>query len=532
MTLIRSALMAVTAGALVASTVAGMPAATGADLPEPGDKCEQEDFWEEITVKNTQKDPSKPPKFVQVKYTPKGDTLTCVPVGWNPELDVEKLAFVGQWVLRAWPRRVSWYPERFKPDPDHDPCRATRENFNKKQTLSSYDRSSLGYVRSVGRVTGLIVSVSTQQNYDRLMGGNDEEVLRDLWFENSNVLAEYAEDFYWNESRGRLKLNMRVDDQVHIVNRSVLPPNPRDITGSTLIEALDSVVDFSGVDFVVFQLPADGDTRVAAFPAKDQIEVDGTIIQNSHGLARWTRGNLEARSKFTLIHEIGHLLGLPDLYAEVADFDNSYGNRFALEQVSAMESMVTSEFSGFERWVLGWMPTKSLRCVLPGDVWSKSVGMSPVESEDSFGLKMIMFPVEGTEDRVRVVEMRDAPNQWIGPYLLTYEVNTSSSSARYAGHPDCNEARRRACVAPITAYRDDWTTLDRRPEPDGGGFEALAAYSDEMYQIYRQGAYEEPRRRPGDSPNTWLNPTLTLNDLEINETRYGPRARLTYGLDE
>lgn len=520
------AVFALAIGLLIAPTSTAAP-----DLPDIGDRCSSKEFWNEIPVKDSSKDPAAKPDFSRVKDSNKADRFVCIPFGWYPEAGLDFKAPFGQWTLDRYPVRVKWDPDLYKPDPEHDPCRITTDPNANMQTLTSYDRVARGYIPSVGRVRGLMVSVATQNRFDRDfddssgIGGTQEDLLRN-WWRDSAELATYAGDYYWNQSRGRMNLTIDVDEEFRILAPDLLPEDWSAVNPAAVISALDADgVDFTGVDFVIFQVPGIG--RVRAYPARDAVTVDSQLIQNSHGLLREARGNLQATTRYTLVHEMGHLLGLPDLYAETATMDNNYADRFALNH-SLMDGSVGKGFTGYERWLLGWMPTKSVRCVLPGDGYAKGVGMSTVDSVESYGHKLVMFPVVGDSERMRVMELRDRTSGFWDPGVLVYEIYGASPSARTTGL-DASDAR--FSRAPLTAYRDDWTTLERtEARPNGFGDEARQ-WDDAYDAAIRLGAVPQSVRQPGEAPSlTWDDgQVLTLDDLDLFSYRGSTRANLRYG---
>lgn len=507
--------------------------ASAKPLPSPGGECTHSDFSTSIAVEKTSSGTSAPYSFRRVKASPRADTLVCVPISWNPEVDPKDWGTVGTWVWNRWPVRLPWDKEDYNPDSEHDPCRLQAFSApgqplsDPTWTLSDYDRRARGYLPSVGDVRGLMVTVADQPLLDRTFGEpgtrGHETSAGYFNYVSERSLAPFAEDYYWNASRGRMRLSMEVDRNVHVISSDLLESlNTRDV-----LTALDDEVDFQGVDFVVIQVPRDGRSW-APPPMTPPLTLDGADITSAHVLFRVHDEGVERRD-WTLVHEIGHLLGLPDLYAEMGSTDNAFANRFSLWN-SVMDGYVPAGFTGYERWLLGWMPTRNVRCVLPKDGYSTRVEMTSVDSLTSTGLKMIMFPVPDEPDRLRVMEVRsnDGTTSGFGrPGVLNYEVFASSPTAQLTTHPDClvYDTAYQCSRAPFTSFREDWSTLERTVIPTSNA--ERRAYFDEALERYGAARDESVHKR-GDSGWLWTTPSLRIEDLQVTDGSGITRATMRY----
>jgi M6 family metalloprotease-like protein len=101
------------------------------------------------------------------------------------------------------------------------------------------------------------------------------------------------------------------------------------------------------------------------------------------------------RGYHVLLHETGHLFGLPDLYL--------FNSTDWLKPVGAWDIMcdldLGQHFLGWQKYKLGWLDESQLFYLKSGEV---SLRLGPFESAE--GVKMILLPSE-SESRVYVVEI-------------------------------------------------------------------------------------------------------------------------------
>jgi M6 family metalloprotease-like protein len=126
----------------------------------------------------------------------------------------------------------------------------------------------------------------------------------------------------------------------------------------------------------------------------------------------------------TLVHEIGHLFGLPDLYVAGEAPDQS--------AVGCWEIMCDIfhcvSFLGWHRHKNGWLPADKAIYV-QGSTSGRNVTLSPLS--DPNGVSMIVFPVDdsGHPSQVFVVELAQPvlgdDNQYWGDGVLVYTVDAT-----------------------------------------------------------------------------------------------------------
>lgn len=166
-----------------------------------------------------------------------------------------------------------------------------------------------------------------------------------------------------------------------------------DASVSAAVAAAAPYVDLSGYDAAVVVLPEE--TRVAASRA----EVDpGGVVRYGVVLAPHPTATADRSPQLwtVLAHELGHVLGLPDLYA-------SAGN--GAESVYAgpwdpMSSPLGQQLLAWHAWSLGWLDRANVACVTGG---ANEAQLTPVETPG--GLKAVLVP-QGA-DSVVVVEARE-----------------------------------------------------------------------------------------------------------------------------
>lgn len=189
------------------------------------------------------------------------------------------------------------------------------------------------------------------------------------------------------------------------------------------IAAADADFDFSGYD-VVYVMAAKG-TPVERSPAfhaylGSGIHADGTELR--YGSTFFEDTHLDARyAANVLIHETGHLLGLPDLY-DVPDPRFWSLFRFAGGWDMMSWNDPGGHFLAWQKWKLGWLEPSELTCLEgPGQL---TTTISPLERTG--GLKAIV--VQTGISSAYVVEARKRIGQDSGlceDGVLIYSVDAS-----------------------------------------------------------------------------------------------------------
>jgi M6 family metalloprotease-like protein len=261
---------------------------------------------------------------------------------------------------------------------------------------------------------------------------------------NSRIFAP-ATAAYTSMSYGKLSLQITAATKWYLLPQpstyyglnAADGPGRKDEYVAAALQASDPDVDFSLYD-VVYVVPAAGASadfatatqRPAAtgFPTSEG-EVRHAVLLATQEIAR---------NAAAVVHETGHVLGLPDLYAD-------------LTAVGGWDPMSFkgAELMAWHRWKLGWLDAAQLRCAQPGRVVEAT--LTPVAAAG--GVKMLVAPLDAT--RALVVENRQPLGLDAGlcdKGILVYTVN---GAVAFPGVPirvlaaapgsDVDDAKRQQC---------------------------------------------------------------------------------------
>jgi M6 family metalloprotease-like protein len=138
-----------------------------------------------------------------------------------------------------------------------------------------------------------------------------------------------------------------------------------------------------------------------------------------------TSGNdLDVWGAFWANHELGHALGLPDLYLAAQPIHRAVGMWSIMGNIAGP----ARELTGFERWILGWVDDAQVACATsPGET---VVTLSPIERQG--GTKMVVIPLSTTTAVVAEVRRVEGYDEGFTPGVLAYFVDSTLTNTQGA----------------------------------------------------------------------------------------------------
>ena len=196
---------------------------------------------------------------------------------------------------------------------------------------------------------------------------------------------------------------------------------------SKTLETVESQIDFTNTDGVMIILDPNSSYLRLGYAMTDEFTVDGKKISNVVMLGR-AYVQVGLRSPYLVIHELGHLFGLPDLYSYIDAFRTNQDSTDTVAYFSVMNKAAVGGigYFGWEKYILGWLDDPQIICHKAGEVAGNLVPLSKKS-----GLKMIAIPISSSE--VLVVENRtkEGIDKMIpNPGIIAYVVNSSIESGK------------------------------------------------------------------------------------------------------
>jgi M6 family metalloprotease-like protein len=154
------------------------------------------------------------------------------------------------------------------------------------------------------------------------------------------------------------------------------------------IAAADADVDFSRyqVVYLVASAGASADmtTETDRLPGQPLALADGTEIRHAVFIGN-ARLHEARHGSDGIIHETGHVLGLPDLYGDPTSVGGWDPMSFNVQP--------GAEFVAWQRWKLGWLAPAQIRCVQPG----RTVEATLAPLETAGGVKMLVASLDANQ---------------------------------------------------------------------------------------------------------------------------------------
>jgi len=261
--------------------------------------------------------------------------------------------------------------------------------------------------------------------------------------EDARYWIENAGNFLSDMSGGNTKIEWRFEDKYFEMAKPidsfkvtrVQGGNPWGLVQAT-ISASDSAIDFSDVDMVISVFPPDvKSSEIDYSPALPGFK--SSPFKTKEGkIYRATMVGSDARREnghLIMAHEIGHLLGLTDLYSYEWKQGSTFADQFPfLGQFDHMNHAMgaSKEWLGWNRWIIGFLSDRQVRCVTnqPRTVHQLEAISSPMQ-----GTKIVV--VRTGKFKSLVIESRrntrhDARASEASNGLLVYQVDTRVFSGR------------------------------------------------------------------------------------------------------
>ncbi len=209
----------------------------------------------------------------------------------------------------------------------------------------------------------------------------------------------------------------------------------------------NATVDFSNTDSLVI-LATPNATTLTKGPAFNEMIGGGVTADGNEMLNVVTSGHdLNTWGSIWLNHEVGHNMGLVDLYAYTTTNSSDPWNILRYTgQYSYMgynsSSSNSPGLTAWERWLLGWLDDNQIVCKNPVATGGFSQLITPVES--SGGIKAVVIPVNST--KAIVVESRraqgiDASMAKTGALVYTVDSSIDSGMGPIQVYPTTSDTR-------------------------------------------------------------------------------------------
>ncbi len=302
----------------------------------------------------------------------------------------------------------------------------------KLPNTSSVDDVSLGFPVSKNRMpsTGTVQGVVLFAEFEDVKTTHTPE-------EVFAIISPDAEEFFTAISYGRIDLQL----EPHLAWLMLSKPSTAYADGlnshsgqrNHLQEAInlaDDEVDFSEADVVIVMnnprasaLPK-GPAWTGYYQVGGQESSGSTLLADGNEITNGTTSgyDLNLWGFLWLNHELGHSMGLADLYS-YERYEMFTGPFTMMADIHAK----APEFAAYERWLLGWIDNDQVICQYDDE--EQVVTLTPVETEG--GVKTLIIRDKKSRTRAVVIESRRAigyDSDLTTPGAVVYSIDTSVAS--------------------------------------------------------------------------------------------------------
>ena len=307
------------------------------------------------------------------------------------------------------------------PDPEPQQLSGIQDISACKLTIGSEEAISLAYERPTYRLdsTGPVETVVLFADFTDVSATQTTE-------EVFSIISPGAEDFFFDQSYGRLTLNLYPHHEwLHLSGPAANYSEAiktyfghRDFIQEAM-DLADASVDFTGIDSVLV-VSTPNATQVGYGPAmmgfggtEGSLIADGMFITN--GVT--SGADLTYWGDLWYPHEMGHSLGLPDLYGASIPGRAGFTRPFSL-----MDDIGSSApgYMGYSRWILKWLDDIQIACING----TTTVSLTPLAIPE--GLKLALIPFSQThalavESRRQIGYDSDLAREGAVVYLVNTE---------------------------------------------------------------------------------------------------------------
>jgi M6 family metalloprotease-like protein len=300
-----------------------------------------------------------------------------------------------------------------------------------------------------------IGSLKAVMLFAKFPDGQEDLSMQEL---HSRLVPE-ATEFFASSSYGKMKLEVTPQFKWHTMKGpstdSAYDCSKHDTHKSyvqEVVDAADASVDFSEYSLIyVVANKAPGTFNSPTFNAHGSggFRADGNEIRHAVTFGNDIRGKNWGWQ--TLVHETGHVLGLPDLYS-YAPSKGVYKNIHPF--TGSWDPMGfqchSRHYLAWHKRKLGWLDDDDFKVVRKG---TQTVELSHIETDR--GLKALVLPISLTE--AYVAEVRHLSEEHRDAGVLIYKVSVTKPSGRgpiqiHAAVPDDDETHPELAKRYIALY--------------------------------------------------------------------------------